>query len=211
MIQEIYPSLFLVRSAPAKEKTPYTYFVRRAGGNILFATKDDIAPFVDELQRLGGVERIFLGDRHHALPQTAALAKRFGAELCASQIEAKALIASGIAVGRTLSYERTKFAADLEIIPTPGHTPGAFSYLWSNGGRKFLFIGDTLVPVEGTWQYWVPKSRRDQMLRTVQALAALEFHVILSNSFAATPTAWIEVDPTYRKKMFGELIQGLEK
>jgi len=211
MIGEIYPSLFLVRSADAAPNTPYTYFLRRAGGNILFATKADIAPFADELKRLGGVQHMLLGDRHHALPHTAALARRFGTGLCASRIEAKALIASGVDVARALSYENAKFAADLEIIPTPGHTGGAFSYLWSNGGRKFLFIGDTLVPVDGAWRYWVSKPKRSRMLQTVETLATLKFDVILSNSFAATPPPWRDVNGPYRKKMFADLALSLGK
>jgi hypothetical protein len=43
------------------------------------------------------------------------------------------------------------------------------------------------------------------MRRTIEKLAALHFEVILSNSFAATPTGWLEAPPKYRKAMFAEL------
>jgi hypothetical protein len=43
------------------------------------------------------------------------------------------------------------------------------------------------------------------MLKTVNALARVEFDVILSNSFAALPQAWFEVDGAHRTQMFAEL------
>jgi hypothetical protein len=47
------------------------------------------------------------------------------------------------------------------------------------------------------------------MRRTVETLAALRFDVILSNSFAATPTGWLETPPQYRKAMFADLSRSL--
>lgn len=205
MIREIYPSLFLLRPENPKAKTQFTYFLKRPDGNILFATKADASPFVEEVNRLGGVSHMLLGDRHHASPTTAALAKQFGTVLSASQIEATALRPLGVAVEKIIPYKRDQFALDLEVIPTPGHTRGALSYLWTNQGRRFLFIGDTIVPIDGAWEYWVTKPNRTEMLRTVQTLAGIAFDVILSNSFAATPVAWVESDPGYRQTTFAKL------
>jgi len=47
------------------------------------------------------------------------------------------------------------------------------------------------------------------MLRTVQALGELKFDVILSNSFAAAPAAWVESDRSYRERMFARLASSL--
>jgi len=205
VITEIFPSLFLLRAANPAAKDRFTYLLRRRDGNILLATKDDARAHAADLDALGGVQHVLLGDRHHALPATVGFARRCGTVLAASGIEAKALAASGVKVGRILEFERHAFAPDLEILPTPGHTRGALSYLWTHGGRRFLFIGDTLVPVDGGWQYWVSPRSRTLMLTTVNVLAGVKFDVILSNSFAASPTAWAEVDGTYRRKMFAEL------
>lgn len=211
-MQEIFPSIFLVRPQRAAPKTQFPLLIRRRGGNILFATKDDISPFLNELQKLGGVSHMFLGDRHHAVPRTAANAKQLKAVLAASDIEAKALEPKGVHVQLQLPHERQQFAADLEIIPTPGHTPGAFSYLWtSERGKRFLFIGDTLVPIDGSWEFWVIKPRRAMFLTTLNFLAKLEFDVILSNSFACTPKAWFEVDAAARKTMFVDLRKRLQE
>ena len=140
----------------------------------------------------GGLSFILLGDRHHATPDIVTMAKRLDARIIVS-----------------LPYQPCQLAPDLEIIPTPGHTKGAFSYLWTSGERRFLFIGDTIVPVDGSWQYWVSPRSRPQMRRTIEKLAALRFDVILSNSFAATPTGWLEAPPKYRKAMFAELSRSL--
>ena len=41
-------------------------------------------------------------------------------------------------------------------------------------------------------------------------LADLDFDVILSNSFACTPSAWVEVNSKSRKKIFADLISDLK-
>ena len=202
-MQEIFPSLFLIRPRAAQQ-TPFTYFLKRNEGNVLFATKQDLSGYTQQIDELGGVRHILLGDRHHALPATAALARGLGTTLSASETEAKALAASGVSVGHKLELKRHWYAPDLEIIPTPGHTRGALSYLWSNAGNRFLFIGDTLVPVGEEWQYWVTKPNRPIMRRTLEMLATVEFDIILSNSFAATQP-WIEVDAESRRQLFAKL------
>jgi glyoxylase-like metal-dependent hydrolase (beta-lactamase superfamily II) len=161
------------------------------------------------IEAAGGVSFILLGDRHHATPQTVTMARRLGARIIVSTIEAAALKKLGVAIDTALPYQPCQLAPDLEIIPTPGHTKGAFSYLWTSGERRFLFIGDTLVPVDGAWKYWVSPRSRSELRRTIEKLAALRFDVILSNSFAATPTGWLATPPQYRKAMFAELSRSL--
>ena len=137
------------------------------------------------------------------------LARKCDTVLTASDIEAKALRQAGVEVGQALPHARTQFADDLEIIPTPGHTRGAFSYLWTHGKKRYLFIGDTLVPQEGTWEFYVTRPNRREMLRTVDLLATLKFDVILSNSFAAAPVAWFEVTPRSRAAIFADVRERL--
>ncbi len=208
-MQEIYPSLFLILPAAHESKARLTYFIKRPAGNLLFATKADITAAEPDIAASGGVSHILLGDRHHAAPHTVTMAKRLGAPIIVSRIEAAALKKLGMEIDAPLPYLPCQLAPDLEIIPTPGHTKGAFSYLWTSGERRFLFIGDTIVPVEGAWQYWVVARNRPEMRRTVETLAALRFDVILSNSFAATPTGWLETPPQYRKAMFADLRRSL--
>jgi glyoxylase-like metal-dependent hydrolase (beta-lactamase superfamily II) len=149
---------------------------------------------------------ILLGDRHHAAPHSVAFSRRMRTPLTD---RSQALQSAGVEVGRVLPHERTQFSPDLEAIPTPGHTRGAFSYLWTNRKKRYLFIGDTLVPEKGQWQIYVTRPNREEMLRTVNELAKLDFDVILSNSFAALPAAWFEVTAKSRKKIFDEVRKTL--
>jgi len=202
VITEIYPQLFLLRAARPPPKTGFTYLLRRDEGNVLFTTKASAQEDLGALDAIGGVQHFLLGDRHHALPATVKLAQRFGTVLSASAIEAKVLGAEGVEIGRQFEYRRQTLGTDLELLPTPGHTRGAFSYLWTPGKRRFLFIGDTLVPVDGGWRYWVTKPNIRAFRETIGFLRGIEFDVILSNSFAATPAAWLEVDTRARQRLF---------
>jgi hypothetical protein len=101
VITEIYPHLFLLRPARPPSNTGFTYLVRRVEGNVLFTSKASVQEDLAALDALGGVQHLLLGDRHHALPATAQLAKRFGTVLSASAIEAKVLAPDGVEDWRT--------------------------------------------------------------------------------------------------------------
>tara|TARA_R110000868_G_scaffold45115_1_gene150027 strand:- start:2795 stop:3439 length:645 start_codon:yes stop_codon:yes gene_type:complete len=209
-LKEIFPSLFLMRPDKAGADAPFSYLLKRPAGNILFATKADTVADARTIAAAGDVTHILLGDRHHALPPTEALAKRLGTPLTCSDFEAAVLKKQGVTIGQPLPYQYARLAPDLEVIPTPGHTRGAFSYLWTHKRRKFLFAGDTIVPVEGAWQYWVTKPNRAEMRKTVEMLSKLKFDVILSNSFASTPVAWLEVNTRERATIFAKLADSLK-
>jgi glyoxylase-like metal-dependent hydrolase (beta-lactamase superfamily II) len=40
---------------------------------------------------------------------------------------------------------------DFEVIPTPGHTAGATSFLWDTGEHRLLFTADTIYLCAGEW------------------------------------------------------------
>jgi glyoxylase-like metal-dependent hydrolase (beta-lactamase superfamily II) len=205
MFREIFPDLYLLRSTDDDTQLPFSYLLVRKAGNVLFPTKDNLLLVAPDISKLGGVAYMMLGDRHHALPQTVKFAKQFGTELTASDIEGKALESAGVKVGNKLRFERQQFAPDIEIIPTPGHTKGAFTYLWTHKKRRFLFVGDTIVPVDGAWSYWVTAKNLPIMRETIDSLSQIDFDVILSNSFAASPSAWLEMNRTLKQRMFTEL------
>jgi glyoxylase-like metal-dependent hydrolase (beta-lactamase superfamily II) len=207
MITEIYPKLFLLRDAEPDARAQFVYVLRHDDGLAVFGTKADLSAHFDALRALGKVTHVLLGDRHHATEHTARLAQHFGVPLSASQAEAASLKA--VKVRNILPFRRAEVLPGLEAVPTPGHTRGAISYLWRHEGKKFLFVGDTIVPVDGEWRYWVSPANHGIMRESMQALAALEADVILSNSFAATPHAWMELTPPGRTELFAGLDRRL--
>ena len=69
---------------------------------------------------------------------------------------------------------------DFEVIPTPGHTPGATAYLWESDGRRFLFTGDTIYLRDGEWVAAVlDSSDRGAYLESLSLLRELDFDVLV--------------------------------
>jgi glyoxylase-like metal-dependent hydrolase (beta-lactamase superfamily II) len=84
--------------------------------------------------------------------------------------------------------ERQTLDDDLEVIPTPGHTPGTTSFLWDSGRHRFLFTGDTLWIEHGAWRVTVlGESDRAAYLDSLALLRELEFDVLVP--WAATSGA----------------------
>jgi hypothetical protein len=69
---------------------------------------------------------------------------------------------------------------DFEVIPTPGHTPGATAYLWDSGEHRVLFTGDTIMLRDGEWRAAVlPSSDGGAYLESLAMLRELDFDVLV--------------------------------
>jgi hypothetical protein len=69
---------------------------------------------------------------------------------------------------------------DFEVIPTPGHTPGATAYLWDTGEHRVLFTGDTIYLDDGQWVAAVLKSSdRAAYLDSLELIKSLDFDVLV--------------------------------
>jgi len=91
---------------------------------------------------------------------------------------------------------------DFEVIPTPGHTPGATAYLWDSGAHRVLFTGDTIYVRDGEWVAAVlSSSDRAAYIRSVELIGELDFDVLVP--WAATrragPYAFTDRDDTKRR------------
>jgi hypothetical protein len=208
-MKEILPNLFSIKDDSNTTSVPYTYLALRPEGNVLFGTKADISAHYDAIEKLGSVSEILIGDRHHVSAYTVRAATRFEAPLTCSNIEGKILSAKGLEIACQLPFVKSTLGSDIEIIPTPGHTAGAFSYLWNNGVNKILFIGDTLVPVGQAWQYWVSPPSRKKLSDTLAQLKDLQFDYIISNSFACQGAPYRKVSGAEKEKILDDAIQQL--
>jgi hypothetical protein len=97
---------------------------------------------------------------------------------------------------------------DFEVIPTPGHTPGATAYLWENRGRRFLFTGDTIYLRDGEWVAAVlGSSDRGAYLESLALLRDLDFDVLVP--WAATGAYTARTDAADARRRINTLIDKI--
>ncbi|HWM10777.1 MAG TPA: MBL fold metallo-hydrolase [Solirubrobacteraceae bacterium] len=77
--------------------------------------------------------------------------------------------------------DRTTLDGDFEVIPTPGHTPGATAFLWDSGEHRMLFTGDSLFLDEGEWVIAldVRGADRDAYVASLELIRGLDFDVLV--------------------------------
>jgi hypothetical protein len=163
--------------ASAPETLPFapsleirTFALERARGNLLLystTTLDAGAP-------LREISRHYLNHGHEALFASASVA----APLFVHEAE-RAAVSRRYAVRATFS-KRHMLDEDFEVIPTPGHTPGATAYLWDSGAHRMLFTGDTIYLDDGEWVAAVlDSSDRAAYMRSLELIRELDFDVLV--------------------------------
>jgi hydroxyacylglutathione hydrolase len=76
---------------------------------------------------------------------------------------------------------------DVEVLLTPGHSPGSTCYLVTGvGGEKYLFTGDTMFPNgDGRWSTFVVPGRGDAaaMRDSIKLLGSIQPDIVISSAF----------------------------
>jgi glyoxylase-like metal-dependent hydrolase (beta-lactamase superfamily II) len=154
----------------------------REEGNLLVYSVADLRSASAAFEGLGGVQRQYLGHWHEAMFAANRLdVPLFVHENDRAQAEQRTNVAGTFSEGQTLD-------GDFEIVPIPGHTPGATAYLWDSGQRRLLFTGDTIYLSDGDWVAAVlDSSDRDAYIESLEHLRELEFDVLVP--WAATAGA----------------------
>ncbi|MDT5153913.1 MAG: hypothetical protein QOI01_5646 [Mycobacterium sp.] len=153
-------------------------------GNVLFYGPQTDADF-DDIASLGGVAHHYLSHRDEAGPMLAEVQRRFGARLHAPAIEL-------LEIGRHAHIDvplasRHVDGSGIEVIPTPGHSPGSTSYLVPGvNGQSYLFTGDTIMlGAEGHWVagYIPPISDATPLGDSLRLLGTLKPDLVISSAF----------------------------
>ena len=136
------------------------------GRNALFYSTASDADF-EALEELGGVADQYLSHRDEAGPMLARIADRFDSSLHAP-------VAELLEIGQHAHVDvplgsRHVDVNGVEVIPTPGHSPGSTCYLVDGAEGRYLFTGDTLVLGDSGdwWAGYIPGIGDADALATV--------------------------------------------
>jgi len=167
-------------SASAPQTLPFApslsiraFALERAGGNLAIYSVDGLAsdPAIAES---GEIIRHFLNHRHEAM----FAAESLDAPLFVHERD-RVLVAETLPV-RGGFNKRFMLDDDFEVIPTPGHTPGATAFLWASDGHRMLFTGDSLYLDDGEWVAAVLESSdRRAYIESLELIRDLDFDVLV--------------------------------
>lgn len=180
------------------------FVLERERGNLLVYAAPGLDGYARALSDLGGVARHYLNHEHEAM----FLSDSGGPPVFVHEADSAA-VARRRSEPKTFS-DRHILDDDFEAIPTPGHTPGATAYLWSRGGHRFLFTGDTLYLRDGEW---VPgllgSSDRRAFVASLRLIRELGFDVLVPWAAGADEPPYAETDPEDARRRIDEILARL--
>ena len=152
------------------------YLLEREAGNVLIYRTGTLAADARRFEELGGVARQYLNHSHEAMfgdAEPAIDAPLFVHEADAAETRRRAPV-------RATFSRRHRLDDDFEVIPTPGHTPGATAYLWDTGENRLLFTGDSIYLRNDRWVAAVlDSSDRDAYIASLETLREVDFDVLV--------------------------------
>jgi glyoxylase-like metal-dependent hydrolase (beta-lactamase superfamily II) len=150
------------------------FLLRRERGNLLVYSTSGLGADAEAIDALGGISRHYLNHRHEAMFASDWVE----APLFVHESES-ASVANAYHVRGAFSRRHT-LDDDFEVIPTPGHTPGATAYLWDSGEHRLLFTGDTIYLRDEEWVAAVlDSSDRAAYIESLELLTGLDFDVLV--------------------------------
>ena len=151
-----------------------SYVLQRPGGSVIVYNSPGVSEAAAAIEQLGPPDRMLINHAHEAMYGRPDL-----------DIDVWIHRADLQEVGKTLQIagtfdQRQRIGSDIEVIPTPGHTPGTCSFLWNNGEHRFLFTGDFIWIEDGEWKAVVLNpALRDQYLSSLALVRDLDFDVLV--------------------------------
>jgi glyoxylase-like metal-dependent hydrolase (beta-lactamase superfamily II) len=172
----VIPGLYASAPQPlpfAPSSDMRAFLCRREQGNVLVYTTPELESEAQAIEELGGISRRYLNHHHEA-----GFLSPCPSPLWVHERERRE-VAEETEVGGTFS-SRHLLNDDLEVIPVPGHTPGATAYLWDTGEHRALFTGDTIYLSDGEWVAAVLESSdRDSYIASLELIRELDFDVLV--------------------------------
>jgi hypothetical protein len=176
-MKQVVPGLYASPPQPlpiAPSMDQRAFLCVREKGNVLIYSADPLDGEAAAIDDLGGVSRRYLSHRHES-DFAAGPADR---PLYVHALE-RAAVERRHSVDGTYT-DRHRVDDDFEVIPIPGHTPGATAYLWENGEHRVLFSGDTVYLGSDGWAVAVlDENAVDDYVASLELLRDLDFDVLV--------------------------------
>ena len=151
-----------------------SFILERPEGNVVVYHSPGLNQATKDIDALGGATRVLMNHDHESLGGKPTIDLPFWIH----QDDAQA-ISNTVKVDGYFK-EREMLADDLEVIPTPGHTPGTTMFLWNNGKHRYLFTGDFLCVEKGEWRTVIlGSSDRETSLQSLELIRDLDFDAIV--------------------------------
>lgn len=185
-MKNIQPDLWQTSAErPAPGLTTHAYLLTRHDGNILFYNTSHREE-IEHMETLGGVAYQYLSHRDEVGPSLALIKNRFKAKLGGHIAEKDEFAAF---CEPDIIFDKREIHLDnIEVIPTPGHSPGSTCFVVNSPtGKRYLFTGDTLYFAgEKGWRAgFIPGiSDRDALAASLKTLRNLEPDVVISSAFS---------------------------
>ncbi len=151
-MKQIRPDLWeTAPDSPFPGLTTHAYLLVRKGGNVLFYNTAQ-PKAIEALAAAGGVACHYLSHRDEMGESLRWIRERYGARLGCHRLEESDC--ARFCNPDILFDRRQVISEGVEVIPTPGHSPGSTCFLVSvAAGERYLFTGDTLYfDAEDQWR-----------------------------------------------------------
>ena len=209
MLDTLLPRLH----ATAPEPLPFApslriraFVLERDHGNLLVYAAPTSGAAAPAIEALGGVSRQYLNHWHEAA---------FGGDGVDAPLvvhaDDRAAAEDSRPVDETFA-ERALLDGDFELIPTPGHTPGATAFLWDSGGQRLLFTGDSIYLRDGEWVAAVLEGSSDRAayIESLELMAGLEFDALVPWA-ASGDAAYTLTDPADARQRIDAILERLRR
>lgn len=183
MVKQVLADVWETRvESPFPGITTHAYLLTRDMGNVLFYNTSQQTD-IEHMLALGGVRYQFLSHRDELGESVKQIRTQFDALLGGhfnEQAEFEEVCTPDI-----MFLKRQRLLENVEVIPTPGHTPGSCCFLvHSDHDRTYLFTGDTLYLTDDGWQPGMLSfSDRDALKASLTLLQTLQPDVVFSSAF----------------------------
>jgi len=180
-----------------------SYVLQRTGGSVIVYNSPGVSEAASAIEQLGPPDRLLVNHAHEAMYGQPDL-----------DIEVWIHRADRQEVGKTLQIagtfdQRQRIGSDIEVIPTPGHTPGTCSFLWDTGEHRFLFTGDFIWVENGEWKAVVLNpALRDQYLSSLALVRDIDFDVLVPWGVTEGDSlVWLVDSPEDRRRRLDLIVE----